>query len=98
MDGAHDSVATRLAQFSDKWRHIVMVYQPGIGLQVYGDGYSLMDTAAWNGDHVTDPGNLVIGRAMESYSGVTVDELMFFNRPLTGLEVKALRNSYSNAP
>ncbi len=85
---------------SHDWFHTAIVYHgPEGGISVYING-SLVETDSFGPDHSHEEttGNVVLGRtyAMKDrrYANVTVDELMFWDKPLSTDVIQKLYNLY----
>ena len=80
------------------WTHVVLNYirpSDGQGIRVYYDGIEVKsDTTNDGGSRSAGDGRIVIGRKYtvfdRDYSGVQVDELLFFNGALSNKDINAL--------
>ena len=91
---------------SSLWSHIVLNYigpDDGQGIQLYDDGTTsamhYIDNTKEAGSYSPGDGNVVLGRYYtdfyddsDPYTGVKIDELLFFNTKLDSTEVAALAN------
>ena len=70
----------------------------GEGIRIYYNGKEeRCDTIKHAAPYSTDDGRIVVGRYWvdrdERYSSVQVDELIYFNEPLTDTDVQSIYNS-----
>ena len=83
------------------WTHIVMNYMgpnDNEGTRVYYNGQELMiDVRSDDSGFSAGDGRIVIGRLLTSlddfYRSIMVDELIFFNRPLSTSEIEMIYNA-----
>ena len=82
------------------WTHVVLNYigpKNRQGIQIYYDGVQTKnDEVKFAWDIPTGDGRVVVGRRTTSleqdYTGVDVDELMFFNKKLSDQEIMDIKN------
>ena len=70
----------------------------GEGLRIYYNGAEVgSDTDKSPGSNSAEGGRIVVGRRWvnldQEYASVQVDELIFFNRALTNVELESIYNS-----
>ena len=83
------------------WFHVVLNYigaDNGEGIKMFIDGSKVTsDTTKTAHSSLAGDGMIVVGRIYtdkdQSYTSVQVDELIFFNRALTSVEVQSVYNS-----
>ena len=88
------------ANISDEWFHLVLNFigpKEDQGTRVYHDGVqATMDSNKGGNTYIEGNGRIVIGRRYSEedcdYASVQVDELLFFNRALTEVEIGMLSN------
>ena len=84
------------------WTHAVLNYigpSNGEGIRIFYNGAQVAsDTSNDGGSHSAGDGRIVVGRYNTgedgNYASVEVDELIFFNRSLSTLEIRTLHSNF----
>ena len=87
---------TSLASYENKWTHFVATYDGGTlssGIKIYLNGNKVDDDDSENGNfssvkNLNAP--VWIGRYSANYSNGLIDDVMFFNKELSAVEVKSI--------
>ena len=103
--GNFDIFPTTISHPTDQWLHIALVFDAETNNVIgYQDGEIDASQVAGGTSRIVYNynGNLVIGRSynyvhnMDRYASVTVDELMFYDRPLNQTEIQSIMTSYGD--
>lgn len=94
-------VSGQLTAYENQWIHLIGTYDGGVlsaGLKIYLNGIRVDTTTheTNSGSFVSIEnlgGNVTIGKSVALYLNGTIDNVMFFNKELTALEVQLLYNS-----
>ena len=101
--GEYDTFYPSTSHPTDQWLHIALTFDVQTNVVIgYRDGEQV-------GSNIADGiprlvyvynGQLVIGRSYnqvhDRYTSVTLDELMFYDRPLNQTEIQSIMTSYGN--
>ena len=101
--GEYDTFYPSTSHPTDQWLHIALTFDVETNVVIgYRDGEQV-------GSNIADGiprlvyvynGQLVIGRSYnqvhDRYTSVTLDELMFYDRPLNQTEIQSIMTSYGN--
>ncbi|KKM01003.1 hypothetical protein LCGC14_1798780 [marine sediment metagenome] len=87
---------TSLASYENQWAHFVATYDGGTlssGIKIYLNGNKVDDDDSENGNfssvkNLNAP--VWIGRYSANYSNGLIDDVMFFNKELSAVEVKSI--------
>ena len=83
-----------------QWAHVAVVYDTDHSIRIYVDGV-LRNSGTWQGTFTRAAASMAVGKRGSSYVGGTIDEMMVYNRALSGQEIKAIyeaQASNSQAP
>ena len=100
IEGSEDSAITQVDKPSG-WNHFSLVYEPNTRVTVYLNGIKAAQAASQQRSKslTTGSGQFAVGEYFVDLpgnpGGVTVDELKFFNKPLTATEAQALYDAYT---